>query len=159
MSWFFIRKTTSALPCQPLYLYSLPLAVWIKYHCSHLTPALRQGSRPHAGSPTQEHCFSSCLLYPQCFPFPWITHIGCYFSTHKEHQKKKDLKVLQWASLVAQVLIHLQCRRPALGLIPGLGRSPGEGKGYLLQHSGLENSTDCIVHGVAKSRTRLNDFH
>ena len=38
-----------------------------------------------------------------------------------------------------------------LGLIPGLGKSPGEGKGYPLQYSGLENSTDCIVHGVAKS--------
>ena len=35
-----------------------------------------------------------------------------------------------------------------LGLIPGLGRSPGEGKGYPLQYSGLENSMDCIVHGV-----------
>ena len=43
--------------------------------------------------------------------------------------------------------------------IPGLGRSPGEGKGYPLQYSGLENSMDCMVHGVAKSRTRLNDFH
>ena len=38
-----------------------------------------------------------------------------------------------------------------LGLIPGLGRSPGEGKGYPLQYSGLENSMDCIVHGVAES--------
>ena len=39
-------------------------------------------------------------------------------------------------------------------LIPGLGRSPGEGKGYPLQYPSLENSTDCIVHGVAKSRTQ-----
>ena len=46
-----------------------------------------------------------------------------------------------------------------LGLIPGLGRSPGEGKGYPLQYSGLENSMDCLVHGVAKSRTRLSGFH
>ena len=46
-----------------------------------------------------------------------------------------------------------------LGLIPSLGRSPGEGKGYPLQYSGLENSMDHIVHGVAKSRTRLSDFH
>ena len=38
-----------------------------------------------------------------------------------------------------------------LGSIPGLGRSPGEGKGYLLQYSGIENSMDCIVHGVTKS--------
>ena len=47
----------------------------------------------------------------------------------------------------------------ALGLIPGLGRFPGEGKGYALQYSGLENPTDCMVHGVTKSRTRLRDFH
>ena len=46
-----------------------------------------------------------------------------------------------------------------LDSIPGLGRSPGEGKGYLLQCSGLENSMDCIVHGVAKSWTQLSDFH
>ena len=46
-----------------------------------------------------------------------------------------------------------------LGLIPGLGRSPGEGKGYPFQYSGLENSMDCIVHGVAKSWIQLNDFH
>ena len=38
-----------------------------------------------------------------------------------------------------------------LGSIPGLGRSPGEGKGYPLQYSGLENSMDCVVHGVAES--------
>ena len=37
-----------------------------------------------------------------------------------------------------------------LGLIPGLGRSPGEGKGYPLQYSDLENSMDCIVHGCHK---------
>ena len=46
-----------------------------------------------------------------------------------------------------------------LGLIPGLGRSPEEGKDYPLPYSGLENSMDCIVHEVAKSRARLNDFH
>ena len=42
------------------------------------------------------------------------------------------------------------------GLIPGLGRSSGEGKGYPLQYSGLENSMDCIVHGIAKSWTQLS---
>ena len=46
-----------------------------------------------------------------------------------------------------------------LGLIPGLGRSPGERKGYPLQYSGLENSMDFIVHGVAKSWTQLRDLH
>ena len=48
------------------------------------------------------------------------------------------------------------CNTGNLGLIPGLGRSPGEGKGYPLQYSGLENSMDCIV---TKSQTWLSDFH
>ena len=51
------------------------------------------------------------------------------------------------------------CNEGDLGLIPGLGRSPGEGIGYPLQYSGLGNSMDYIVHGVAKSRIRLRDFH
>ena len=50
------------------------------------------------------------------------------------------------------------CNVGDLGSIPGLGRSPGEGKGYPLQCSGLENSMDCVVPGVAKIRTRLSDF-
>ena len=51
------------------------------------------------------------------------------------------------------------CNAGELGSIPGLGRSLGEGNGYPLQYSGLENSMDCIVRGVAKSRTHLSDFH
>ena len=51
------------------------------------------------------------------------------------------------------------CNAGDLGLIPGLGRSPEEGKGYPLQYSGLKNSMDSIVHGVAKSWTRLSNFH
>ena len=47
------------------------------------------------------------------------------------------------------------CNVGDLGLIPGLGRSPGEEKGYPLQYSGLENSMDYIVHGV----TQLSHFH
>ena len=43
------------------------------------------------------------------------------------------------------------CNTGDPGLIPRLGRSPGEGKGYPLQYSGPENSMDYIVHGVAKS--------
>ena len=42
-----------------------------------------------------------------------------------------------------------------LGSIPGLGRSLGDGNSYPLQYSGLENSIDCIVHGVAESFYRL----
>ena len=45
-----------------------------------------------------------------------------------------------------------------LGSIPGLGISPGEGKGYPLRYSGLENPWT-TSHGVAKSQTQLSDFH
>ena len=45
------------------------------------------------------------------------------------------------------------CNEGDLGSIPGLRRSPDEGKGHPLQFSGLENSVDCIVHGVSKTRT------
>ena len=46
------------------------------------------------------------------------------------------------------------CNAGILGLIPGLGRSLGEGKGYSLQYFDLEHSMDCRVHGVAKSQTQ-----
>ena len=51
------------------------------------------------------------------------------------------------------------CNEGDLGLIPGLVRTPEEGKSYPLQYSSLENSMDCIVHGVTKSQTRLSEFH
>ena len=51
------------------------------------------------------------------------------------------------------------CNTGDLGLISGLGRYPGEGKGYPLQYSGLGNSMDCIVCGVTKSQTQLSSFH
>ena len=50
------------------------------------------------------------------------------------------------------------CNAGDLALIPGLGRPPGEGKGCPLQYSGLENSMNSIVYGVAKSRTQLSEF-
>ena len=51
------------------------------------------------------------------------------------------------------------CNAGDLGLIPGLGRSPGEKNGYPLQYSGLENTMDCVVHGVTKNQTLLSNFH
>ena len=51
------------------------------------------------------------------------------------------------------------CNAGDLGSIPGLRRSPGEGKGCPLHYSGLENPMDFIVHGVANSQTGLSDFH
>ena len=68
------------------------------------------------------------------------------------------------ASLVAQLVknpsaMRETCNAGDLGSIPGLGRSPGEGKGYPFQYFGLENSMDSIVHGVTKSQPQLRDFH
>ena len=51
------------------------------------------------------------------------------------------------------------CGAGDLGLIPGSGRSPGEGKGYPLQYLGLENSMDHVVHGLSKSRTERLSVH
>ena len=51
------------------------------------------------------------------------------------------------------------CHAGDLDSIPGLGRCPGEGKGSPLQHSGVENSMDCTVHGVTKRQTQRSDFH
>ena len=56
------------------------------------------------------------------------------------------------ASLVAKLGKESTCNVGDLSSVPGLGRSPGEGKGYPLQYYGLENSMNCIGHGVAKSK-------
>ena len=50
------------------------------------------------------------------------------------------------------------CNEGDLGSIPGLEDPLKKGTGYLLQNTGLKNSIDCIVHGVAKSWTRLSDW-
>ena len=62
-------------------------------------------------------------------------------------------------SLAARLVKTPTCNAGDLGSIRKLGSSPGEGKGYPPQHSGLDNSMDCVVHGVAKSRKLLIDFH
>ena len=77
------------------------------------------------------------------------TRTGMYF-TYLKMGKMGTPLVVQWLRLYVP-----KCR----GLIPGLGRSSGEGKGFPFQYSGLENSMDCIIHGVGKSQTRLSDFH
>ena len=51
------------------------------------------------------------------------------------------------------------CSEEDLSSFPGLGRFPGEGKGYPLQYSGLKNAMDHLVHGIIKSWTQQSDFH
>ena len=96
-----------------------------------------------------QKCCSSIYYLPPYFlrkPFKSLTNFCYYISFGPSFPCGSDGK-------------EPACNAGDLGSIPGLGRSPGEGKGYPLQYSGLENSMDCIVHGVAKSRTQLSDFH
>ena len=64
-----------------------------------------------------------------------------------------------WASLVAQLVKNLPAMLETWVQSLGWEDSPGEGKGNPLQYSGLEYSTDCIVHGIIKSWIQLRDFH
>ena len=71
--------------------------------------------------------------------------------------------VLEWIAVSfsrppGKLVKESACSAGDLGSIPGLGRSSGEGNDNPLQYSGLENSMDCIVQGVAKSQTWLSDF-
>ena len=66
--------------------------------------------------------------------------------------------MINWASQVVLVVKNLPANAGDMGSIPGLGVSPGEGKGYPFQYSGLKNSMDCIASGVAKSWTGLSLF-
>ena len=59
----------------------------------------------------------------------------------------------------SSVSVESVCNAGDLGSVAGLGRSPGEGKGYPHQYSSLENSMDYIVHKVTKSQIQLSNFH
>ena len=72
---------------------------------------------------------------------------------------KRNERALWWKGFpCGSANKEFTCNARDLGLIPELGRSPGERKGYPLQYSGLENSMDCIVYEVAKSWTRLSNL-
>ena len=79
-------------------------------------------------------------------------------------------RVLEWGAIFRYILgtkgfpqssvgKESACNAGDPGFIPGSRRSTGEGKGYPLQYSGLENSMDSVVHGVANSQTQLSDLH
>ena len=72
-------------------------------------------------------------------------------------RKKKSLLCMIMGFPCGSADKECTCNVGDLGSIPGLGRSPGEEKGYPLQYSGLE--IPCIVHEVTKGQTRLRDFH
>ena len=91
-----------------------------------------------------------------CFDFQWTTFWD------SPHPTLESLHV-KGTFLILKPTVSDTCNAGDLGLTPGLGRFPGERKGYPLQYSCLENSMDggawwSAVHGVAKSWTRLSDF-
>ena len=79
----------------------------------------------------------------------------------KRKQSKSKIKVHVYAVGFPDSSVGKQstCNAKDPGSIPESGRSPGEGNGYPLQYFGLENSMDCIIHGVEKSWILLSDFH
>ena len=95
--------------------------------------------------------FCGACMHAQLLSLPMnIVHIDYYSESHN-NSLSSDSK-------------ESACNVGDLGSIPWLGRSPGEGNGYPLQYSCLENSMDrgawqAIVHGVAKSWTWKSDFH
>ena len=114
-------------------------------------------------------------LLPNCHPVPtpplpprvldfhshWIFLIPVVIKPQTYESSLNHLQIIQQIMLVQPPKFLSSCcissvlpLLPAMqetGLIPGLGRSPGEGKGYPLQYSSLEDSMDCIVHGVTES--------
>ena len=134
-----------------------------------------------AQGPTAVHTHRSRTRL--CFPHPVSWHTYCIWilqgndeasacKTAQEFQKQDFLfcisSLWEWQLAIWEGTRGFPCgsagRESAcnagdLGSIPVLGRSPRERKGYPLQYSGLENSLDCTVHGVEKSRTLLSNFH
>ena len=97
----------------------------------------------------------------QVFSSLWVSHVGYGIWLYCESTPSTFHFGSFFMSLgfpCGSVGKESTCSVRDLGLIPGLGRFPGEGNRYPLQYSGLENSMNCIVHGVAKIRTWLSDF-
>ena len=131
-----------------------------------LTPAdflWKPGSDSH-------RCISEQLFSMSCLKNTRFSLVGNSVDTWKRGNPSKGPRLPNvseiwsqpcsvWVSLVAQLVKKSTCNAGDLGSIPRLGRSPGEGKCYPFQYSGLENSMDCIVRGVAKTWTRLSYFH
>ena len=115
--------------------YSLLLFFSCSFVSDSLQPHGLQHARLPCSSPPPGVCSNSCPLSRWCHP-----NISSFVIPFPDSSGGKESA----------------CNVGDMGSIPGLGRSPGEGKGYPLQYSGLKKN---IVHGVAKSRTGLSDFH
>ena len=134
------------------------MIVYVYQHYSfNLSPSLLPPLRP------QDHALRLCLYSCPANKFISTIFLDSRFCMYNIWYLFFSFWLTSlWASLVVQRL-KSACNAGDLGLIPGLGRSPGEGNGNPLQYSCLENPMGGgawwdTVHGVAKSRTRLSDF-
>ena len=91
------------------------------------------------------------IFYYRFIPLLFLQHNFNRFS--RGRRKKHVTSVGYFTQQLSPYLTLSVYSVGDLGLIPWLGRFSGEGKGHPLLCSGLENSMDCIVHGVAKSQT------
>ena len=101
-----------------------------------------------------------CRSDEQCLWFSWMQHAFECGLLSLFHSLSLPFRGFPGGSAGKE----LACNVGDLCLIPGLGRSPGGGKGSLPQYSCLEHPVDrgtwrAAVHGVSKSQTRLNGFH
>ena len=83
---------------------------------------------------------------------------GTFMGWENPHKKVQATTTVFLRFLGGSAGTESACYAGNLGLIPGLGRSYGEGNDYPLQYSDLENSMDCIVHEVTESWTQVSDF-
>ena len=95
------------------------------------------------------------ILQRELYKFTELKSIYCTVYSHNclyflHFQNLLTLKRVLWGFPDGSAGKESACNVGDLGSVPGLGRSPGEGNGNLRQYSGLENSMDCIVHGIAK---------
>ena len=114
------------------------LAIWCLVPLSFLNSAWTSGSS-----------WFTC-----CWSLDWRI-LSIYFASMWDECKCEVV----WTFPDSSVGKESTCNAGDPSLIPGLGRRPGEGNGYLLQDSGLENLMDYTVHGVTKSWTCLSNFH
>ena len=92
-----------------------------------------------------------------------ISEVFCHFLIIARMVKTGLVCILPQHGPEASTIAQNLKNPPAIQETPvrflGQEKSAGEGKGYPLQCSGWGNPMDCIVHRVAKSQTRLSDFH
>ena len=142
--------------------FSTPWAEWAPAHPAWAEPAWAQGVQPDGASLWKGwHLLLKKIAFLLNVSFllvwPWLSVVNEIL--RKSLESLIPFLGLRLGFPCGSACKESSCNTGDLGLIPELGRSPGEGKGYPPQYSGLENSMDFIVHGVAKSRTWLSDFH